>query len=205
MILKSKTWIRSNDQLEDRRINFLEICKVLDSLNITFFLQGGSLLAARRDKKFIEWDWDVEISLFSEDFLNNFEIIIIKLLEKDFKLQTCLKDKFLGKIELYKNYDHEVTGYTIFGWAHDTKKEIYWRNRIKFPDKFLKKFDKIDFYGKEFNAPNPIDEYLKYQYGNWRVRKKTDVKEDYMSSNFYKKDNHLIKLGKKLLKYTRNL
>ena len=32
--------------------------------------------------------------------------------------------KIFGKIDIYKNYDLNVTGYTIFGWSHDEKKKV---------------------------------------------------------------------------------
>ena len=40
-----------------------------------YFIHGGTL-GARRDKKFIEWDWDVEISFYNNDFQNIFDDLI---------------------------------------------------------------------------------------------------------------------------------
>ena len=64
--MNKKIRIRDKKELEDRKNSFLEICNILDELNVRFFIQGGTLLGAKRDKRFIEWDWDVEISLFNE-------------------------------------------------------------------------------------------------------------------------------------------
>ena len=52
---------------------------MLKENNINFFLQGGVLLGAYREKSFIKWDWDVEISLFRDDFYNNFHLIKKKI------------------------------------------------------------------------------------------------------------------------------
>ncbi len=197
--MKKKIRIRNKEELQDRKNCFLEICNILDQINIKYFLQGGTLLGARRDKKFIEWDWDVEISLFNNDLHKNFDIIISELLKNKFQIYACVNDKISAKIDLYKNYDLDVTGYTIFGWSHDQKNQCYRRKKISFPDKFLENFQEIEFYGKTFNAPKPIDEYLSYQYGNWQVRKRTDDKEEYMTSNYYKRDNFLIKFVKTIV------
>lgn len=195
-----KIRIRTQKELDDRKNNFLEICNILDEIKITYFIQGGTLLGAKRDKKFIEWDWDVEISMFSNDLHANFDTILKELIKKNFKVYACVNDKNFGKIDIYKNYDLNVTGYTIFGWSHDEKKKSYIRRNMGFPDKFLKEFEKIEFYGKIFNAPKPIDQYLEFQYGNWKVRKKTDVKEEYMTSEYFKRDNFIIKFIKLLVK-----
>ena len=52
------------------------------------------------------------------------------------------------------------------------------------------------FYGKIFNTPSPLDEYLTYQYGDWKTRKRTSDKRLYMTSQYYKGDNLLIRLLK---------
>ena len=64
-----KVRIRSKEELEIRKSEFLYLCKILDNLQIKYFLLGGVLLGAIREKQFIAWDWDVEICV------NNNEII----------------------------------------------------------------------------------------------------------------------------------
>ena len=56
--MNNKIRIRSAEELEDRRKCFLEICEALDELEMSYFLIGGVLLGAKRDKAFIEWDWE---------------------------------------------------------------------------------------------------------------------------------------------------
>ena len=60
--------------------------------------------------------------------------------------------------------------YTII-WSYDENKKRYFRGKINVPEKFLKKMGNIEFYGKIFNTPSPLDEYLTYQYGDWKTRK----------------------------------
>ena len=194
--MNNKIRIRTTEELEDRKERFLEICKVLDEMDITYFLIGGVLLGAKRDKKFIEWDWDVEINLFIKDLNSNFSEILKKLLKNNFQIWGCRKNDFDSKIDFYKNYGTDVTHYTLNAWNHDKKNKIYYRNRISFPDHFLEEFELIEFYGKNFNAPKPIEEYLSYQFGDWKTRKRTDVKSSYMTSKFYRRDSFASKIAK---------
>ena len=66
--MSDKIRIRNNEELIDRKKGFIEIIEILNNLKIFFFIQGGVLLGAVRNKDFIRWDWDVEISLFSNEF-----------------------------------------------------------------------------------------------------------------------------------------
>ena len=197
-MLENKIKIRSKEELRDRKERFFEICKILEELDLTYFLLGGVLLGARRDKNFIEWDWDVEICVYNEEFNSNFEKILEKLLKFNFNILNCAKNKFDSKIDIYKNYSNDVTSYTIMGWSLDVMRNKYFRNKISFPDHFLKKFGKIEFYGKIFNTPYPLDEYLCFQYGDWKNRKRTSNKEKYMTNNYFKKDKFILKILKKL-------
>ncbi len=194
--MNNKIRIRNEEELKDRKKCFLEICEALDELNLTYFLIGGVLLGAKRDNSFIEWDWDVEINLFIEDLNRNFNKILTKLLTKNYEIESCRKTKTDSKINFFKNYSKDVTGYTINGWSHDKVNKRYFRNKISFPDHFLEEFEIIDFYGKKFNAPKPITEYLAYQFGDWKIRKRTDDKSIYMTSKFYKRDNLIISFTK---------
>ena len=202
--MNKKIRIRDKKELEDRKNSFLEICNILDELNVRYFIQGGTLLGAKRDKRFIEWDWDVEISLFNEDLNNNFEKIIFHLIKNNFEIFSCRKTKLDSKIDVYKNYSIDVTGYTLFGWTHDKNNKQYFRNKISFPDFFLEKFGTIEFYGKKFNTPNPIEDYLTFQYGDWKIRKRTDEKSYYMTSKFYKRDNFFLRSLKKIFNIIKN-
>ena len=47
-----KVRIRSHNELEVRKYEFLEICEILNKLGVKYFLLGGILLGAIRNKKF---------------------------------------------------------------------------------------------------------------------------------------------------------
>lgn len=189
-LLKTRT--RTKLELENRKKCFIEITKILDSLKIFYFIQGGVLLGAKREKNFIEWDWDVEISLMYKDLHLNFNNIIRELINNNFQITSCNNNKQHIKIDCIKDYSEDVTSYTLLGWHFDLEKKKYLRGDINIPEKYLVKYDKILFLGKEFNAPHPIEDYLTYQYGNWKKRLRSSNKKKYMTKKFYKKKYFII-------------
>ena len=65
--IDKKVRIRTTQELETRKIEFLKICSLLNKLEIKYFLQTGILLGAIRHKGFIPWDWDVELSVYADE------------------------------------------------------------------------------------------------------------------------------------------
>ena len=80
--MNRKTRVRTIQELLVRKKEFLLICKILDNLKINYFLQTGILLGAIRDNDFIKWDWDIEISVFAEEFYPYIDIIAKKIKKK---------------------------------------------------------------------------------------------------------------------------
>jgi hypothetical protein len=75
---------------------------------------------------------------------------------------------------------------------------IYKHTSVKEGDhKFFNDFTKIIFLKKSFYAPNHVNQYLQYVYGNWKKPIVSDNPSDYCTSSYYK-NNFFIKL-KKLL------
>ena len=61
----------------------------LDGLNIPFFLSSGTCLGYFREKKFIEYDYDIDIGIFSTDYTHK----IVKAMKKvGLKLYRTLGD-----------------------------------------------------------------------------------------------------------------
>ena len=86
---------RTNKELSIRKKEFLRICGVLDDVGINYFLNTGILLGAVRDNNFIKWDWDVEISLFTNEFHSKIDFISNKLKKNGFKIIQINKKKII--------------------------------------------------------------------------------------------------------------
>jgi len=192
--MKNKLRSRTKNELEDRKKGFFEIINILKSKNIFFFIQGGVLLGAVRNNDFIQWDWDVEISLFSDEFFEKRELIKNALLENGFKIFKENYERERIKIDVYKYQDYATTGYTLFGWTFNKEKNKILRGEINIPSKFMDNMEKITFFDEEFYCPGPVNDYLTYQYGNWRKEIRSDIKSEYLSNKFYKKKSFMGKV-----------
>ena len=194
----TKIRIRTKKELRIRKILFLKIIKILKKEKIFYFLQGGVLLGARREKNFIKWDWDVEVSIFSKDFLENFEKIKKELKKNKFKIKNYNLIHFAPKISFYKT-GHTATSFSIIGWHHSFLRGAYTRTKLKIPMKFMNKMEKINFFNQNFFCPGPIDEYLKFQYGNWKKPIRSDKKQLYLTESFYNKNENFFDVVNKLI------
>ena len=59
---KNKIRIRSDNELKMQNHGLEELSQILNSNKIKHYITGGTLLGAIREKNFIKWDWDVEIT-----------------------------------------------------------------------------------------------------------------------------------------------
>ena len=182
--MTDKTRDRSPEELTTRKIEFLKVCDILDSNKIIYYLQTGILLGAIRDKDFIKWDWDIEISVFSEDFFSKIDLIINDLEINNFKMINIIKKKEDSKIDFMGKYPADVSRYTIYSWNYSKTKDIYWRRERSVPSKFLNTFSKVSLFDRQFNCPKNPEEYLSFAYGNWKIPLRTSEKDLYMSKNF---------------------
>jgi lipopolysaccharide cholinephosphotransferase len=190
--MNTKIRIRTELELEVRKKEFLKICNILDNIGITYFLNTGILLGAIRDNNFIKWDWDVEISVMSEELYKNFDLICKSIKKNNFQIIQIDDNKESLKIDFFGHFPKETTRYTIFSWNYSFKDNVYWRKDKVIPSEFLKKFSKIIFFGRSFNVPYNPKKFLKFAYGEWMTPIRTSNKAIYMTNNF-KKKNFLIK------------
>lgn len=185
--MDSKVRDRSKNELIARKNEFLKICKILDILKINYFLTSGILLGAVRDNDFIKWDWDIELSVFANDFYPNIDLISNKLQESNFKIDKIIRDKDNSKIDFIGSYSKEVTNYTIYAYKYSRIRDVYWRKELTIPSKYLNKLSKLNFLGRQFNCPLYINEYLTFVYGDWKKPLRTSNKKVYLSKNYKKK------------------
>ena len=174
--------------------------KALDRLNIPFFLSSGTCLGYYRENKFIDHDYDIDIGIFAEDYVDriinemkNEGLIIYRILgsvkgglELSFKLNGTRLGNF-AKIDIFLHY---------YETDEDNNKKIYWityspahtgRKKIKYR---VSAFDikNVKFMGLNVNVPYPTKKYLEDHYGkDWNVVKKW---KDY---KYYKSPVSIVK------------
>ena len=182
------------------------ICEILDKLKINYFLQTGILLGAIRDNDLIKWDWDIEISVFGDEFLKNIDKVAKDLVKNNFTIVNINKKKNDSKIDFKGKLDESVTGYTIFSWHYSKIRKVFWRREYSVPEKYFNNLEKIKFMGREFNCPNNPQDYLTFAYGDWKTPIRTSIKDLYNTNKFKNKKifnilEFLRKTKRLMLKY----
>lgn len=169
----------SENELEERRKDLVEIKNVLDTLSVRFFFTDGILLGAVRDKGFIKWDWDVELGMYAEETHKNAAIILTALHEQGFDIINVDPAPKRFKINVRKR----GTKFSLIGFYEQGK----WRKRgkLRYPIRFFKNMQEIEFLGQNYLCLSPPEEYLEYQYGDWRVSKQEVDKDKYLEKRIY--------------------
>lgn len=148
--------------VNDARGALEKIKEVLDQANTCFFLISGTLLSAVRNKKFIPYDYDLDLGVFDTDtnmeqLVGLFEGVKNIVVSYDF---TC-EDRVLL---VYKNtitIDLFIHKKVPQGMWHGDQPTGGWINS----DFTLKE---ILFYDKNYWIPEDYDRYLSENYIDWK-------------------------------------
>lgn len=187
IVNSSKIRFRSKKELLRRKINFLKIVDILEKKKITYFLQGGILLGARREKNFIKWDWDIEIGFKSEIIKKYWENILKILYENNFSIIEVDLNNL--KIKFTKYVNPKITVFELNGFRYDYLAKEYIRKKQNIPKDFLKEFSKISIFNRRYNCPKNSKKFLEIVYGNWKTKKKSEKKESYLNKKFLRDNN----------------
>ncbi|MCK9463336.1 MAG: glycosyltransferase [Proteobacteria bacterium] len=149
--------------------NLYKAKEILDELNLTFWLEAGTLLLAYRDGKVDETDTDICV----------------------FDIQTVLNNLHLFEnvgFEVHKIYTHPSGLATELTLKRNNIKMDIWTREFRngegwwlsfdgdkyiphhVDEKYFDTLGKLDIWGFEWNIPSSIEEYLEKIYGpNWRI------------------------------------
>lgn len=161
--------------------NLKDFKNICEKNNISFFLDGGTLLGAYRDGDFCEDDHnDIDLTTLHDNW-NLKDVIMIDSTRLNFKTykkldhETYLQKNILsssqlslkrdnGKIDImFKKIKNNFLWWTVFS----KKQKVVYK---KVPYEYVKKLKTIKFYGEDFFIPEKTEEYLSYRYGNWKVK-----------------------------------
>jgi len=145
----------------------LKIKHILDNHNIVFLLLFGTLLGAYREKKFIEYDTDIDLGFF----FNNAEDIRTLINEGYFAVYGIKFIRDLGSPSIlfsltYKNDYIDFYFFTKEIKSLSYKCDVYYSiSDIQIESKLTQ----IEFLGCSFLTVNNIEDYLTKVYGNWKT------------------------------------
>ena len=152
-----------------------DVADVLEEVGVEFFLYGGTLLGAVREKKFIEIDRDIDLAILQEELLPAVEDIRIRLIRKGIKAHVvdhrhrrawtfgAYAIKFRrpglpGDLSAFRKMEGKrvVPSHMSGFWLVHTAR-------------FLEELSTIEFYGRTFKCPKDTDGFLTEKYGDWRT------------------------------------
>jgi phosphorylcholine metabolism protein LicD len=153
---------------------------ILNARQIKWWLDCGTCLGAIRHGDFISWDKDIDLGIadrqtglqggkeaIKADFITaGFELIKEwrhkgRMTELSFTLDSI-------KIDLFFYWEENGKAYQgMFG--PDIFKEYKRFVLHEFTASLFHKLDKIKFKGLDCFVPNPVEQYLRERYGEWRI------------------------------------
>lgn len=202
----NKIRIRSDKELSMQNLGLKELSQILAQKKIKHFITGGTLLGAIREKNFIKWDWDVEITILTDQIFKIKEELNDLFFKSNFHIS-----KYVDKYESLKwnlrkyNCNYEIVGYYKEGvWMYRLGKDY------RVPAYFFDKPSDLLFLGNFYKTVSEPKKYLEFCYGDWEVPIKSEDKKKYLTlahrpgfkiyNIFFKKIQNILVKFKKLIK-----
>jgi hypothetical protein len=176
-----KVRLRSEVELAAQASGLADLCAALEVTGVPFFLSGGTLLGAARDGDFIRWDWDVEVSVRTEDLAGRVDVLIDRLTQRGFVI--AIRDDAPDNMKLVSERDgalFELQGYRLEG-RYRTRREYRTQQR------FFEQAAEIRLRGRSYPCMGPVDEYLTDRYGDWRTPLRTADKSAYLNPSYFRR------------------
>ncbi len=148
--------------------------KAFKKLGVTYWLDFGTLLGAYRNKDFIPYDLDLDFGMFLNDYTPKIEKIFTEMGFKK-KKEFLIED---GKYGREESYSFKGVNVDIFFFTSLNKKYAYYHDfvyitkgdeNILVPREItlpLERIGEIEFKGRIFPAPFPLEKHLASRYGN---------------------------------------
>lgn len=175
-----RTYAEANTK--SRRLIFANVAKILNELDLKWWLEAGTCLGAIREQDFIGHDPDIDIGVWHDDPKVIAEIISVQFKSAGFELKDArehdgraIQLSFLAagtKIDIFFFYERNgLAWHGAFGPVNADGTGGY---SVFLPHIFslslFKDLKEINFVGLKVKTPNPVDRYLTERYGpNWKT------------------------------------
>lgn len=148
----------------DRKVafeNLKELVPLLDGMGVHFGPFLGTLLGIVREHDFIEWDEDIDLYILKEDEEKLLDGLWT-LREHGFEL---VRHDKRGLYSVMKRGEY-IDFYVLWKFSEN----LWYDNGREFIfDRFVTDLVDYDFKGVNLKIPRDYDEFLTFQYGDWRT------------------------------------
>lgn len=159
-----------------------EVASILNDCNITYWLEGGTLLGIRRENRLLPWDNDIDISMMIDQsdklpkFYNALKKANYRVRNRFFESSSEPFKK--GTLRMIKIRERKFFGLLKGNVCLDifikypVSESAFWQIDGKtksVPKKFYEDFKTISFKEHDYSIPKLTDEYLTYRYGDWQT------------------------------------
>jgi len=177
--MKHKQLLTEKKNFIQREKNLRDVKKVLDNLNVRFWLYEGALLGFYRDGKFISWDWDLDFLVFSEEIYPHLTEVRDGLVAFGFQATIASHGNNgtvkRSKIDVIRGKERLSLNSYFLNEITNTRVRVPYR----FPARLFNPGTFIEINGVKYPCPAPIEEYLELAYGDWKTPIKTSDPDDY--------------------------
>ena len=172
--------LRSDAELAVQAEGLAALCDVLGDLGVPHLLSGGTLLGAARDGDFIRWDWDVEVSVRSEDLADRIDDVASALTAAGFLVVEADRDPGNLKLVLERaGALFELQAYRLEGASRT-------RRNYRTEERFFVGATEVRLRGRTYPCMGPVDAYLTHRYGDWRTPLRTSDKSAYLAPGYFR-------------------
>lgn len=160
------------------------VADIIENHNLSFFLSDGTCLGAYREKDFIEWDKDIDIKMKAEELIPHLGILLNEFKEEGYDMRLIKTGSIWHGIKLwFRNIQLDLNAlYLIDGkrWRLGN------RRKHKYPAGLFENFEQIEFLGRDFYVPTPVEKYLECLYGyDFLIPKKVENVRDIRPEGTY--------------------
>lgn len=139
------------------------VADIIESHNLPFFLSDGTCLGAYREKDFIEWDTDIDIKMMAEELIPNIAILSNEFIREGYRVCPVKMGSILHEIVLWSGgINLDLYGFFLI---NKRRWQLCGRDKVTLPAELFEKLEQIEFLGRKFYVPSPIEKYLECLYG----------------------------------------
>lgn len=157
-----------------------DVCDLLDQHDVTYHLEGGTLLGIVRDQKLIPWDHDLDISIIASQADKALQVLrflpakwrLSKRFQKESNQLWKAGDLRLIKVKSRRLYFLPGEDCLDIFVKFCDDDFAYWkvdRHIMRANKKHYLGQEKVEFMGKNLSAPADYQGYLREKYGDWQT------------------------------------